>query len=201
MPTPEKIFGYIAGAFALLAFVPYINAILKKQTKPSQTTWIIWAIQDILTLASYYVSGAKETLWVPIGFAIGATISAALSLKYGEKTWDRLDIACMIAAIASILIWPLTKSALTVLLINLFMGAVGAIPTLKKAYRNPKSEDPWTWRLFVISSLFNLLAIKEWVFKIAIYPIAITLIDGSIAAVVFWPRSQKGGKKMRRDAE
>lgn len=191
MPTPKEIAGIIAGALALAAFFPYVIAILKKKTLPSQTTWIIWAIQDILTLASYYVSGAKETLWVPIGFAVGATISATLSLKYGEKTWGRLDVACMIAAGASILIWPLTKSALAVLLINLFMGAVGAITTLKKAYHNPKSEDRLTWLLFVISSLFNLLAVKEWVFKIAVYPVAIALIDGSIAAVVFWPRKTK----------
>lgn len=190
MPQLTAIAGIAAGILALAAFIPYVSAILKKQTRPSRTTWVIWAIQDILTLASYYASGAKETLWVPAGFVIGASTIALLSLKYGEKTWNKLDIACVIAAGASILIWPLMQSALVVMLINLFMGAVGAIPTLKKAWRDPASENKLTWLLFVISCVFNLLAVKEWKFAIAIYPIAIALIDGSIAAVVFWPRNK-----------
>ena len=145
----------------------------------------------LIGVVAFLVAAAftPAAVLVAIGFAIGATTIAALSLKYGEKTWNRLDVVCLISAGISILIWPLMKSALIVMLINLFMSAVGAIPTLKKAYRSPASEDKLAWGLFVVSSLFNLVAIKEWKFAIAIYPIAIALIDGSIAAVVFWPRN------------
>lgn len=190
MPKLTAIAGIAAGILALAAFIPYIFAILKNQARPSQTTWLIWMVQDILTLASYYASGAKETLWVPIGFTIGASAIAALSIKHGERGWSRLDIACLIGAGISILIWLTLNNPVIVLLMTLLIGAIGAVPTLRKAYYNPDSEDKLTWALFVISSIFNFLAVEEWKFAIVIYPIAIALIDGSIAAVVFCPSTR-----------
>ncbi|MDP3999134.1 MAG: hypothetical protein Q8P76_00890 [bacterium] len=188
MPKLTAIAGIAAGILALAAFIPYVISILKNQTRPSRATWFIWAIQDILTLASYYASGAKETIWVPIGFTIGATTSAALSVKYGERGWSKLDIACLIGAGISIPTWLMLNDPLIVLLINLFIAVIGVIPTLKKAHLDPASENKPTWILFVISALFNLFAVEEWKFAIVIYPIVIALIDGSVAAVVFWPR-------------
>ena len=190
MPSFSAIAGIAAGILALAAFIPYVISILKNQARPSRATWLIWAIQDALSLASYYFSGAKETVWVPIGFVIGATTIAGLSLKYGTRGWSKLDIICLIMAGISILVWFIQNDPVIVLLITLLIGAIGAIPTLQKAWIDPASENKPTWILFVVSALFNLLAVEEWKFAIFIYPIMIALIDGSIAAVIFWPRNK-----------
>lgn len=187
MPDRADFFGYAAGALALFAYIPYTISILQNKTKPNRATWIIWAILDVLALFSYYVSGARETLWVPLGFTLGSIVVVAFSIKYGEKHWSRLDIFCLAGAGISIPIW-LMSSALNALLINLFVTAVGALPTFRKTYRDPQSENKLAWGLFMVSCVANILAVREWKFAIYIYPITILLIDGPIAAVVFWPR-------------
>ena len=67
------------------------------------------------------------------------------------------------------------------------MDFAGAVPTIRKAYLAPHTEDRLAWALFIAGNAFNLLAVDRWQFAIAIYPLYMFLASGTIAALVLRP--------------
>jgi len=191
MPDITAVAGKVAGVISLVAFVPYIFAILRGTTKPNRASWWIWTVVGFMLGASYYSSGADHTIWVPVSYIIGPFVIAILSLKYGEGGWTRFDRTCVIGAGVSALLWWLLSSPLVALCINIVIDAMGALPTIRKAYRVPEGEDRTAWILFSIANTVNLLAIEEWTFAIVSYPIYMFLTAGLIALLVLRPRKMK----------
>jgi hypothetical protein len=188
MPPFPVLAGWIAGALSLLAFVPYIVAILRGQTTPNRATWWIWTTTGGVLLASYYFSGAETTIWVAVSYFVASLATAVLSIPYGEGGWTRLDRGCLLGAGTGLLLWWLFDSPVVALVATLGVDFSGAIPTIRKAYLAPHTEDRLAWALFIAGNTFNLLAVDRWEFAIAIYPIYMFLASGTISALVLRPR-------------
>lgn len=191
MPGITEIAGKIAGLISLAAFVPYIIATLRRKTRPNRATWFIWMMLGIALGASYYFSGAGDTIWVPISYAIGPLIVFLLSIKYGEGGWNRFDLACLAGAVIGLILWAIFKNPIIALIINLLVDFAGALPTTVKAYKDPKSEDPIAWVLFLAGNTVNLFAIDQYKFAIMVYPIYMFLGSGVITALILWPKKRK----------
>lgn len=185
MPNITAITGKVAGIISLVAFIPYIFAVLRGETKPNRTTWWIWTVVGLMLGASYYSSGANHTIWVPVSYIIGPFVIAILSIKYGEGGWTRFDRNCLLGAGVSVVLWWIFSSPLVALLINLFIDLMGALPTIRKAYYEPESEDRTAWALFFAGNIVNLFAVETtWTFAIYVYPIYMVLVSGIIAILV-----------------
>lgn len=195
MPNITAVAGKVAGVVSLVAFIPYILAILRGETRPNRATWWIWTVVGLMLGASYYSSGANHTIWVPVSYIIGPLATAILSIEYGEGGWTRFDRSCLLGAGVSMVLWWIFSSPLIALLINLFIDLMGALPTIRKAYHEPESEDRLTWALFFAGNTVNLFAVETWTFAISVYPIYMFLGSGIITALVFFrPRSKGMGK-------
>lgn len=191
MPDITAVSGKVAGIVSFIAFLPYILAILRGQTKPNRATWWIWTIVGFMLGASYYSSGANHTIWVPVSYVVGPLIIAILSIKHGEGGWTRFDRNCLLGAGISLVLWRLFDSPLIALLINLFIDFMGALPTIRKAYNEPESEDRTAWALFFTGNTANLFAVEKWTFAISIYPIYMFLTSGLIMALVFRSKTER----------
>ncbi len=185
MPDITAIAGRVAGIVSLVAFIPYILAILRGETKPNRASWWIWTVVGFMLGASYFSSGANHTIWVPVSYAIGPFVIAILALKHGEGGWTRFDRACLLGAGVSVVLWWMFSSPLIALLINLFIDFMGALPTIRKSYCEPEREDRTAWALFFVGNIVNLFAIETWMFAIAVYPVFMFLVSGAITTLVF----------------
>ena len=83
MTIPE-IIGIVSGFLAFSSYFFYIPAILKGDTKPNRASWWIWGGIGVLIVASYYVLGARGTIWVPISEAIGPVVRE-IAFPQGEQ--------------------------------------------------------------------------------------------------------------------
>ena len=195
MPDITAVVGKVAGIISLVAFIPYILAILRGETKPNRATWWIWTVIGLMLGASYYSSGANHTIWVPVSYIIGPFAVAILSIKYGEGGWTRFDRSCLLGAGVSVVLWWMFSSPLIALLIGLFIDLMGALPTIRKAYHKPESEDRTAWTLFFAGSTANLFAVETWTFAISVYPIYMFLANGIITTLIFVRRNHKAKAK------
>lgn len=180
--------GLLAGLLSLAAFVPYIIAIVKGATKPNRATWWIWTTNGLILLASYYATGAESTVWVAVGYFVGSLLTAVLALRYGEGGWSPFDRSCLLGAALGLLFWWMFNSSIVALVTTLFVDFAGALPTIRKAYRAPETEDRVAWALFISGNTVNLFAVEAWSFGIAVYPVYMFLASGTIAALVLRPR-------------
>ncbi len=185
MPDIHAILGVLAGIVAFLAYIIYIIAIVRGFTKPSRTTWWIWSALGIIIGFSYFLSGAEDTIWVPLGEVIGPLAIAILSIKYGVGGWTPIDKFAIIGSLVSLVLWGISGSALVALVASLSIDFLAVIPTVFKTYYNPQEEDRLAWSLTGIGNFLNLFAVEKWIFAIAVYPVYAAVIDGVVLALLF----------------
>jgi len=174
----------MAGLLSLISFVPYIVTTLQGKNKPNRATWIIWGLVSIILLASYKTVGATHAIWPSVSNVVGMVLILILSFKYGVKEWSALDTYCLIAALVGLFFWWAFNSPLTALTMSIGIDLVGAIPTLKKSYLDPASENKLTWILFWSANTLNLFAVESWNFAMAFYPLYLFFISGTIAVIL-----------------
>ena len=183
----SEILGILAGILSFSAYTLYIFTTLFGKTKPNRSTWWILTLIGLMIASSYYAGGARATIWVAISYVLGPFIIAVLSLKYGEGKWEKLDKWCFAVALISVSIWYFSHSALLVLLINIFLDFIGLVPTIKKSYLRPESEDKIAWTLESLAGIFNIFAVERWIFAISFYPIYLLIINGIITLLLYRP--------------
>lgn len=180
------ILGKIAGVLSFCAYISYIRSTLRGETKPSRSTWWILTLVGAMILITYYAEGARSTIWVPVAYVIGPFIIALLSLKYGEGSkWEPLDKICFSLAVISIAIWYATSSAFIALILNIGIDFLGLIPTIKKAYLRPESEDRTAWTLESFAGVINIIALDSSKFSIIIYPIYLLTLNSAVAMLLY----------------
>jgi hypothetical protein len=151
----------------------------------------------VMIAFSYRAVGADSTMWVPISYVIGPLGTALLSIKFGEGGWTQLDRTCLLGVGIGLILWGVARSPHLTLGINIGIDFLGALPTIRKSLRDPYSEDLFSWLLFTLGSIVNLLAINRWEFQIAIYPIYLWLIISSIWCCLQWGRSRVEKQKRK----
>ncbi len=180
--------GKVAGIVTAVAFVPYMISTLKGKTKPQRATFAIWAAVGIVSLASYIASGATDTIWVVWAYAILGIVVFILSLKYGVGGFEKLDVICLSGAAIGIILWITTSDPHYALYLSVLCELLGYIPTIKKTYYQPETEDKLAWIIAWFGGFLNLFAINALAFDIIIYPAYVILIDTVVVLLILVPR-------------
>jgi hypothetical protein len=180
----QTTIGVIAGLLCLVCFVPYILTTLQGKTRPNRATWSIWLILSLVLSAIYYTSGEFNTIWLPVCGAIGQIIIVILSIKYGEGGFSRFDRLCILGVGISLFLWWQFSSPAIALLFNILIDFLGALPTIKKSYYEPETENILTWSLYLVASTLNLLAIENWSLKLSVFPLYIFCVNVIIVTLL-----------------
>lgn len=175
--------GQIAGLVFILGFMPYIYSILKGETKPSRTTWVIWAVIGAISLIQDYAVGSRDSIWVSLGAAIGPLSIALLSLKYGTHEKDSSEKYYFIGSAIALLVWFLTGSPILGLALNILIDFIGAMPTIIKTWKDPYSEDLTSWLFFLVGNSLNLFAVDKVFSLKSLYPLYLFFIAFVIVAL------------------
>lgn len=180
MPDLHSVIGVIAGIVALLGFVPYAIAVLRGTTQPSIASWIIWTALGTVLSASYFYADSASSWWITASYAVGPFVILFLSLKVGRFSWDRADSLYICGALVGLGWWWVSGVAATAQVVSIVVDVFGAVPTVKKCWVDPESEDPTAWWVFLLAGVINLFAVERWSLASGMYPV----YSMSIAAVV-----------------
>ena len=180
----QFVFGLLGSVFTIICFVPYIISILQGQTKPNPATWWLWAINGPLLSLGNLAAGADYTMLPIICPVIAQWFIAILSIKYGDGGWSRFDRRCLIASGISFILWRILNYDLIAIILPLVIDILGALPTLKKSYYEPETEDLLTYILYTVGGFFTVLAVTKWSFEIAITPVYILCLNAAIVLIL-----------------
>lgn len=185
MDDLRVLVGQVAGVVALAGFAPYLLSTARGRTVPNRATWWIWTVVGATQCASYYAAGARDSIWVPIGYVLGPLATALLALRRGEGGWGRFDRACLAGAAGAVGLWWLSGSPLVALLASVGVDAAGALPTLRKTFAEPWTEDGPTWTIFLLANALNLAALDDWSLGGAAYPLYLFGVSLAMVALVY----------------
>ena len=171
----QSILTTTAGVVFVLGFLPYIISIVWGDGKPSKATWITWLVLDSILLVGMYTEDSVNGQI--IGATIGAFIIIVLALKYGTPGFTPLEKWCLAGGAIGITLWLTFDAAILGILMSNAVIFIGAVPTMKSAWKNPKNENKVAWTFFWVSCLFALAAIEEWTLAEIAQPVNFTIIE------------------------
>lgn len=173
----------IAGVLFIIGFVPYIRAIVRKETKPTTASWLIWATLDTITLAGMFFKNAVNGQI--IGAVLGAWVVVVLALIYGTRGWTKLDKYCLGGAVLGIVLWLVFDNPVFGIVISNVVVFLGAIPTFKSAWGDPSREDKVAWTIYWLSCVVAVLAIPAWTLADATQPVTFFVIETIMMYIVY----------------
>lgn len=179
----QKWLNLIAGILFLVAFVPYIRAIIKKQTKPAKASWLIWASMDTVLflgmLSQHAINGQI------IGAICGAWTVFILAMKYGVPGWSKIDKICLGGTILALLLWKISGNATVGIATSLVSGILGSVPTFINAWQDASRENKTAWTIYWLSCLCAIGAVPKWTLADAGQPITFLLIESAVMFALF----------------
>src|SRR6185437_7903902 len=101
----ENVFGVVAAALNLAAYVPYVRDILRKKTKPQRVTWLVFTVLAGISFASQLALGARASLWLIGAQMLSVLVVFILSLPWGVGGFKRLDVISLLGAGVGLACW------------------------------------------------------------------------------------------------
>ncbi|GEM_PF-3135282 len=203
----REIIGWVAAIISFLAYPPYIVEFIGEPTKkfwatgwmwkclhlrggtaPRQASWLIWSLLQVVIFTSSRQQGISATTWIALMYMIGSATTAVFTFKYGESRWKRLDVACGVLGVLSLLLLIVIRAPLWALILAITADGIAALPTVVGVTKDPASESKLGWTIFLVGAVVNLLAVKAWTFQEAGFTLYLIVVIGYICSQV-WLRS------------
>ncbi len=187
------IFAVIAGGLAIAGNVPYMRDMFRGRITPHPYTWFIWSIVSGVTLAGQITKGAG---WATIAFASSEVFTVLIflfSLRYGFKNIPKRDTYYLVFALLGIIPWLVTNDPTWSVVIMVAIDLVAFIPTLRKAWEQPKTENYLLYGSNALRHSFALVALSSYNVATMLHSIAMIATNTTMTAFIL--RKKKKPKK------
>ena len=162
----------IAASATLVAAFAYIRSMFKGKTKPNRVTWLMWTVAPFTATFAAYSSGVTWAA-VPV-FMSGLSPCLILLASFLNKRayWklSAFDYACGALSALALVLWYVTENPNVAIVFAIFSDALAAVPTIRKAWRNPQTEFRWPFVVGVFSPLTSFLVVTNWAFSEIAFP-------------------------------
>jgi hypothetical protein len=195
--TLTSIAAFLSTALAISCTIPYIQAILKKKTKPHQLSWLVFVIMNGIVFFSQYFAGGRASVLISLAFFIGSALVFLLSLKFGVRESSKWDRSLFVFALCTIVIWVLTKNNDVAIWLTLLIDLAATTMTILKIKVEPNSEDPLPWTIASVAYIFTILILVGQPLSILyVRPLYGLIGDVAIVVMIHYLR-HKAPKKMQ----
>lgn len=183
----QPLLGVAAGVLGIVDYLLYARSILRGKTKPNAATWIGTSAVWIVGLLSYFLVGARDTLWFVASSTFGSMLVAGLSLRYGVR-WQRSDYVCLAGAAVAGALGLATESPMIALYAAMVVDFLAIFPTVAKTWRHPDWEELFPWIVTCIGGVFTVAAVAlPWTVEIAAYPLYLLAMNSIVLLLICRP--------------
>jgi hypothetical protein len=162
----------IAASATLVAAIAYIRSMFKGKTKPNRVTWLMWTVAPFTASFAAFSSGVTWAA-VPVFMSGLSPCLILLSSFINRRAYWKLsafDYACGALSVLALVLWYVTENPNVAIVFAIFSDALAAVPTIRKAWRNPQTEFRWPFVVGVFSPLTSFLVATDWAFSEIAFP-------------------------------
>jgi hypothetical protein len=170
--------------FVLVSAIPYVLNIVNGTTRPRIFSWIVWTLLGAIATAAAYTEGEYASAALTAAATVETASIVALGWKYGNRTFERLDLYCLVGVTIGLVLWALLDSPLTGLVAALLIDILAAIPTIRHAWRRPEEEAAAAYLLCTIAPLCSFAAMSEYTLMGLLYPTYLLILNGCITVII-----------------
>lgn len=184
----------LAGIISIISVVPYFIDVVKHKTKPRIVSWFTWTVLTVIASAAAFSDQAYASAFLTLGGSIATASIVMVGLKYGDRNFERFDIACLAGAMAGLVLWLMFGSPEIAIIATLIIDFIGALPTLKHSWQKPQEETASAFIISSFAAFVSLFAVEQIGISNLSFPLYLFLMNAAIAAtIVLRKRALKTG--------
>ena len=177
----------LSGILVLCSVVPYVRDILYGTTRPNAVTWFLWLFIQTIAIAAQLFEGASWSVVVVIVDGLTIFVVFALSISgYGYRSLSRFDISCGVFGVLAIILWQITGDAVIAIIFSIVADTCAALPTIRKAYKDPWSEHAIAWGFTMTAALVGIAATERYDAANILFPAYLACVNGLIFFLAFF---------------
>lgn len=184
----HSLFAFVATAFALASYVPYIRDIRAGKTKPHIFSWTIWGLMTGIYFFAQLSEGAGIGSVVTGITAVICIYIVFASFKQSEKNIKTIDWICLGISLIALVSWLLTKTPNIAVILITIADLAAFIPTFRKVYTLPYSETLATFAMSGIKHFLSVFALEQITFGNSFYTFYLILVNAAIVGLIVWRR-------------
>ena len=172
-------FIYIGALIHLIGGASYIKDTVQGKAQPNRISWGLWAVPVMIAFSAQLSQGVglQALATFMTGFVPLLVFLASFINKKSYWKLTKFDLMCGSMSLCGLALWHITKSGNMAILFSILADLLAGIPTLKKSFTNPESEN-WVASLFwLINISLAMLTFKTWTFAYYAFPLYIFLFD------------------------
>lgn len=180
----KNILSLVAVVLTFVGYIPYIRSIIKKQTKPHIYSWFIWSLDAFIIFALQITHKAGPGSFVALTAGIlSLTVLILTIFNKGKRDITLTDKLFSLLALASLVVWLFAKQPLISAILIMSVDVFGFMPTIRKTWRNPYSENLTFYIISSIRYIFALAALQNYSIITVLYP-GIWLVLNSLFTIM-----------------
>jgi hypothetical protein len=185
----KAILSGAAIVLTIVAFFPYVRAIVHGTTRPHVFSWVIWGATTIVVFLAQLEGKGGAGAW-PIGVSGSITIGIAVLayVKRADIAITKTDWLFFVAALSSLPLWYLTSDPLWAVVVLTVVDVLGFGPTIRKAYHYPHSESVPFYALFAARNLLVVMALENYSVTTVLFPAVIAAACVLLMALLTYRR-------------
>lgn len=157
----------------------YITQVIKGNVKPNRVSWLLWALAPLIAFTAQIKQGVgiSSLMTFTVGFCPLLVFLASFVNKKSVWKIGRLDIACGVLSLLALVLWYITKIGNIAILFGIISDGLAAIPTIRKAFLYPETENDIEFMMGWTNALITLLTIRTWNFQHFGFPVYILIVN------------------------
>jgi len=141
------ILAMVGSLLAAGGTLPYIVQTVHGTTKPRIVTWLTWSMLTGVAAAAAFAAGDVSSGTFALLGAVATGLIVVVGLRYGDRSFGRLDVLCMMGVIVGLVLWQLLKTPAIGVGAAIIIDFVGFVPTFRHAWEKPHEETASTFAL------------------------------------------------------
>jgi hypothetical protein len=170
----------------------YVRDIIAGTVRPNVVTWFLWALAPLIAFAAQLQQGVGSAAWLTFAVGFCPAVICVAAVKKGFIRLTTLDYICGGMSLLALVAWQLSHNPMWAIIFSILADCLAAVPTLIKSFRDPSSESPLLFLLFMVSAILTLLAVKQWTLEnvafalyiLVLYTVLFILVRFKIGALV-----------------
>ena len=182
----DPAFVFVGAAIGLAGAIQYAIATLRGRVAPNRVTWALWAAAPLIGFFAQLDSGVGLTAVLTLSVGVGPLL-VLVSSFFGRASPPRItgfDILCGAISIAALIVWLLLDQPVLAVVFAVLADGAGAVPTLRKAWRHPRSESSPMYLCTAANGTIALLTVQTWTVENWVFPAYIAALGVTLAAIV-----------------
>jgi hypothetical protein len=162
---PDNVI-FLAAFVHLCATATYMCTTLRGETSPNRVSWFIWALAPLIATAAQLTGGVGLSTLIVFLSGLGPLVIFLCSFVNPKAYWrtSGFDYVCGGLAVCGLILWYSTRNQDLAIVFSILIDFLAGVPTLRKAYDHPESENGATYVLGFVASVIALLCVQQQTF-------------------------------------